>query len=50
MSFTEMLLFCRVWTWKKFWHTAMNDGATGCVVIIVTSSDYYVFYKKKIIK
>jgi len=27
MGFTDMLFFCRGWTFQKFWHTAMADSA-----------------------
>jgi len=36
-----MLFFCRGWTSKKFWHTAMADTATDREVIIVAKSCVY---------
>jgi len=41
MGFTELLIFCRGWTWKKFWHTVMVDCATDWEVIIVAKSCVY---------
>jgi len=41
MGFTEIVFFWRSWTWKKFWHAEMADGATDWEAIIVAKSCVY---------